>query len=128
MGESSEIPLHDQIVNALEKRMTSENHNTFPHHKYELKTPHEADLIVIEKSYEYACAIEVKERDTKGNRKKALSQLKHDREFIQKEFGIEKIFLYYAHGDKRRRKKKSKLKNKRLSLYEISQYIPIPKT
>ncbi|NPE26597.1 hypothetical protein HNV12_01175 [Methanococcoides sp. SA1] len=126
MGESDEIPLHDQIINALEKRLTSDGHHVFPKYEYELKTPHEADLIIIEKSCECAWAIEVKERDTKGNRKKAYSQLEHDREFLQEELGIQKIFLYYAHGDKRRKKKKSKLRNKRLSLYEISQYIPKP--
>jgi co-chaperonin GroES (HSP10) len=101
MGDNLVVPIHDRIIKSLETRLKSKRDIILPEYKYHLEGPHEADIIVI-KPTRCAYAIEVKSTNSSKGRKKALSQLRYDKEFIEKEFGIERIFLFYVHGYKKR--------------------------
>ncbi|MCD4771127.1 hypothetical protein K8R30_01790 [archaeon] len=113
MESNIAIPIHDQIITSLEARLKSERSIVLPEYKYYFEGPHEADIIVI-KPRRCAYAIEVKTTNSSKGRRKALSQLRYDKEFIEKEFGIKRIFLFYVYGDKKRES----------NLYRILLYNP----
>ena len=104
-------PKHDEIVKSLEKRLQSDNRIVLTEHEYKNNGDHEADIITLNPKQNYAYVIEVKTTNSHKARKKARKQLEADEQYINKRFNIDRVFKFYAYGNKKKDK-----------LYEIKRW------